>query len=387
MGIKLSKKSASAKRRILLGQLGALGDCLYATAIARQIKHDYPDCHLTWAIGSMARPVLLGNPDVDEIWEVPMANHGEMRAAWENFEQEAKEAKRRGEFDDIFLTQIFPNNFKNFDGTVRYSIFRAYPRPITVPVEPVIFLTSDEVENVNKFAQQHKLAQSYPVILFECSAGSGQTFVSPDFAVQFSQNLINYRPEARIILSSHKPIQTGDDRIIDGSQLSFRENAELTKYCSLLIGGSSGVSWLCTSTWAKPLPMIQLLNKFTSVFASFVHDYEYRGADTSMIIEMTDCSPDKLLLCTKTILLEGFESARVKFDEQIPLNFDHYFSLIKPQKRADRFHSMICTIKRYGLSFSFLQSFLGYKNYRLYKLIENFIELKIKSISAHTKYF
>ena len=31
-----------------------------------------------------------------------------------------------------------------------------------------------------------------------------------------------------------------DDRIIDGSKLSFRENAELTKYCTLLIG----CSWL-----------------------------------------------------------------------------------------------------------------------------------------------
>jgi hypothetical protein len=352
----LSNQSASRKRRILLGQLGAMGDCLYATAIARQIKHDYPDCHLTWAIGSMARSILLGNPDVDDVWEVPMANHGEMLAAWQKFEHEAKAALKRGEFDEIFLTQIFPNNFQNFDGTVRYSIFRGYPGPITVPVEPAIFLTSGEVENVNRFAQAHKLEQGHPVILFECSAGSGQTFVSPDFAVQFSQKLIDHYPDARVILSTHQAVPTDDARIIDGSQLSFRENAELTKYCSLLIGGSSGVSWLCTSTWAKPLPMIQLLKKSTSVFASFVHDYEYRDADTNMIIEMTDCSPDKLLLCTTTILLDGFAAAKEKFHEEIPLNFDHYFEVMKQLKVSTILRSASCTLKRYGFSFLFLRS-------------------------------
>jgi hypothetical protein len=353
----LSDQSVSRQKRILLGQLGAMGDCLYATVIARQIKHDYPDCHLTWAIGSMARSILHGNPDIDEIWEVPVANHGEMHAAWQKFEREAIEAKERGEFDDIFLTQIFPNNFNNFDGTVRYSIFRAYPGPITVPVEPVIFLDSGEVEKVKMFAQEHRLEQGHPVILFECSSGSGQTFVSPDFALQFSLKLIEHFPTGRVILSSHLAIPTNDERIIDGSQLTFRENAELTKYCTLLIGGSSGVSWLCTSTWAKPLPMIQLLKKFTSVFASFVHDYEFRGADTNNIIEMTDCSSDKVLFCTSAILAEGFEAARTKFHEQIPLNFDHYVYVMTQQKMGTVLRSAVCTVKRYGFRFLFFRSF------------------------------
>jgi hypothetical protein len=359
----LSDQLAPRQRRILLGQLGAMGDCLYATVIARQIKHDYPGCHLTWAVGSMARSILDGNPDVDEIREVPMANHGEMRAAWQIFEREAIDAKQRGEFDDIFLTQIFPNNFHNFDGTVRYSIFRAYPRPITVPVEPVIFLNSAEIDNVKLFAQKHRLELGHPVILLEYSSHSGQSFLSTDFALQFSRKLIYYFPDSRIILSSKTGIQSNDERIIDGSKLSFRENAELTKYCSLLIGGSSGVSWLCTSTWAKPLPMIQLLKKNTSIFASFVHDYEYRGADTSMIIEMTDCSPDKLFLCTSTILSEGFKSARDNFHEKIPLNFDHYVYVMKVVYRDNRvgrtvLGSVFSTIKRYGFKFIFSRSFL-----------------------------
>src|SRR5512138_3038540 len=43
------------QRRVLLGQLEANGDCVYATTVARQIKTDNPDCHLTWAIGSRCR--------------------------------------------------------------------------------------------------------------------------------------------------------------------------------------------------------------------------------------------------------------------------------------------------------------------------------------------
>ena len=127
-------QSPSKKKRVLIGQLGSFGDCLYATAVARQIKNDYPDCHLTWAIGSIYRSILEGNPYIDEIWEFPLSSRNDLLDLWQKFEDEANERKKRGDFDEIFLTQVFPNNLKNFDGTLRSSIFRAYNKPITVPV-------------------------------------------------------------------------------------------------------------------------------------------------------------------------------------------------------------------------------------------------------------
>ena len=130
------------RRKFLIGQLGSYGDCLYATTIARQIKNDYPECHLTWAIGSMYRPILKENPFIDEIWEVSLADNNKMYEAWQKFEKKAYERKDLGEFDEVFLTQINPNNFQNFDGTVRSSIYRGYPKPITVPVAPILRLTS-----------------------------------------------------------------------------------------------------------------------------------------------------------------------------------------------------------------------------------------------------
>ena len=58
------------QKRILIVQLAALGDCLYVTALARQIKHDYPGCHLTWAISNRCSQVIQNNPYIDDIWEV-----------------------------------------------------------------------------------------------------------------------------------------------------------------------------------------------------------------------------------------------------------------------------------------------------------------------------
>jgi FkbM family methyltransferase len=315
-------------RRILLGQLGARGDCIYATAVARQIKEDYPECHLTWAIGSMARGVIANNPHVDELWEFPVRNHDEMLPAWERFRKELAARQARGDFDDVFLTQVFPDNFANYDGTVRASIFRGYPRPITVPVTPVIRLSREQVDATAKFVAEHRLASFSTVILFECASASGQSFVTPGFALEVARGIVAICPDAAVVLSSSESVTSGDPRIIDGSTLSFECNAELTKSCSLLIGCSSGISWLATSDWAKPLPKIQLLRCATSVFASFVHDHEYFGLPTNQIIEMTDCPAERVIECVAMIGEKGFAEARRTFHEKIELKFDYYIYIL-----------------------------------------------------------
>jgi hypothetical protein len=340
-------------KRFLIGQLGSYGDCLYATTIARQIKADYPDSHVTWAIGSIYRSILDGNPYIDEIWEFPLSSPKDMFEQWQKFEREANERKKQGDFDEIFLTQIYPNNYKNFDGTVRSSIFRAYNRPITVPVSPVLYLSPMEVEHVRVFAESHHLKERKDVILFECSPNSGQSFVTLDFAFKVSKKIIERIPDLCVILSTNEHFRSEDERIVDGSVLSFRENAELTKYCTILVGCSSGISWLCTSDWVKPLPMIQLLTKGTSVYASFVHDHEYQRIPTNSIIEMTDCSVDTLSKCIEIIINERFEVARRMYHEQIKINFNHYVetidsALLQNKKYKEALTSLKYTIKRYG---------------------------------------
>ena len=264
------------------------------------------------------------------------------------------ERKKRGDFDEIFLTQVFPNNLKNFDGTLRSSILRAYNKPITVPVSPVIRLSPAEVENVRIFAESHHLEEKKHVILFECSPKSGQSFVTLDFAMEVSKKLIERIPDLCVIISSNDPVCSTDERIIDGSVLSFRENAELTKYCTLLIGCSSGISWLSTSDWAKPLPMVQLLKKKTFMYASFVHDHDYHGIASDSIIEMTECSEDILADCISAIFSDGFLNARQIYHEKMKVNFRHYAAIVvttfmQNRKYKDVISSLRITFNRWIL--------------------------------------
>ena len=275
----------------------------------------------------MYRQAIEENPYVDEIWEIPVARRADVDPAWRRFASDAKRKRREGIFDEIFLTQVGPDNYQNFDGTVRASIFRAYPRPITVPVTPVIRLLPEEVQRVREFADRHGLERRKNVVLFECASASRQSFITPGFALDIAPQVLARIDDCAIVVTSDVRIESPERRIIDGSVLSFRENAELTKYCTLLVGCSSGVSWLCTSDWAKPLPTIQVLSKATSVFASMYHDAEYFGLRKDHILEMTDCSPEHLAECICAAMTEEFSAVRSRFHEQIPVELNFYLEV------------------------------------------------------------
>jgi hypothetical protein len=340
-------------KRILLGHLNSNGDCLYATTIARQIKKDYPGCHLTWAIGSMCRSMIDNNPDVDEVWEVPLKNIGEVGEVWRKFEQEALEKQKRGVFDEVYLTQIAPGNLHLYDGIIRSSIFKGYSYSITVPVAPVLKLSPIEVENVHRFAESHNLRERTHVILFETSPQSGQSFLTFDFAMEVANKVIAEIPNSCVILSSNISFASNNELIIDGSALSLRENAELTKYCDLLVGGSSGISWCCTSDWAKPLPMIQLLKTGPMWFNSFVNDHEQWGLPTEKIIEMQECSIDRVCQCITTALLEGVDKARSLYHERMKVPFTYYqpifYALLRSGEYKKSLRFLIINIKKHGL--------------------------------------
>ena len=90
--------------RILLGQLGAHGDCLYATILARQLRRDYPSAFITWAISDRSSGLLANNPDIDEVWEIPV-DRDSMSVIWSIFEREADTAFTP---DASSITSFFP---------------------------------------------------------------------------------------------------------------------------------------------------------------------------------------------------------------------------------------------------------------------------------------
>ncbi|MFD0987435.1 glycosyltransferase family 9 protein [Methyloligella solikamskensis] len=340
--------------RILLGQLGSNGDCFYATAIARQLKHDFPDCHLTWAISNLCRRVIDNNPHVDAVWEVDVPGWGEMRRVWPIFEQEAWQEVALGTFDQAYLTQVFPSHFCNFDGTVRPPLFRNFPHPITVPIDPVIRLTAEEEERVDEWAAAHKLSSFRKVVLCECSSKSGQSFVTPALMVEVARIVGETDPDIAFILSTHEAIDVDSPRVMHGGELTMRETARLTHHADMFVGCGSGLTVMSTSSAAKPsLPSMQILAASTSVFASFKHDFDHFGLSSDHYIETTVSDPERLAQMVLYALDEGPAACQARYGQTISPDFEHYFDLIdqmliRPRHYVDAAQSLNVTIERYG---------------------------------------
>jgi hypothetical protein len=271
-------------KRFLIVQHGCYGDCLFATTIARQIKNDFPQSHVTWAISTPYKSILRHNPFIDSFWEINISGGDYFDKKWRQFEKEVLLKKETGEYDEIIFSQMLPYNWENFSGTIRHTILSSYKRPITVSVQPVLHLTPQETLNVKGFVERNNLSVYKEVICVECNPGSGQSKMNMNFAFALAEAYTDQK-DICFIISTHKPLPKKIDRIIDASSLSFRENAELTKYCTLLIGCSSGITWLATSSAARPLPMIQFLDKGYKLFAGIAYDHQLWGLDHNHILE------------------------------------------------------------------------------------------------------
>lgn len=339
--------------RLLLGQLNSNGDCLYATILARQLRHDHPDAHITWAISSRCANHLHNNPHIDEVWEIPIPGWELHEPMWHVFEREVTRRLLRRDFDYACLSQIWPNNFQNYDGTIRPSILRSYRRPITVPIETVIRLTDEEIDRADCWAHDAHIEAFDHRILFECTANSGQTHMTVALAQEIAGYVYKALPSTTIMFSTHLPVKLEHPNSRYAGSLSMRECARLTHHCTFFAGAGSGGTVVATSTGAKRLPMIQVLAEETSVFASCLHDFEYFGLDPSRILETTEENPrvlaDAIIACCR----DGVSAARARFERRAPLHFRNYFNfldfyLMKQSRYLDAARSLEITAERYG---------------------------------------
>jgi hypothetical protein len=342
-------------KRILLIHLGANGDCVMATTIARQIKVDYPGCHLTWCIGNRYASVLVNNPDVDAIWVFELKDVEPVAPdAWYRCRAEAERRKEAGEFDLIFNTQVFPDNIRNFDGTTRSSTFRNYPNPLTVPVTPVIRLLPEEIAKVQMFAEKYRLSSYRHVILMECSPGSGQSAFNLETGLELAKRLITTKRDLAVIVSTSIPLQAAHERIIPANTISYRENAALTHHCTFFVGCSSGITWIATSEASKQLKTVQFLSRnLAACFASVAYDFKYWGLPTEHIIESTtrDVTVMEGLVTTA---LENFDEARKKYNQRLRPIFWSWLCCVDHRKGFrgiwKSYQTMFLFIKRNGVS-------------------------------------
>lgn len=306
-------------KRILLVQLFSNGDCLYATAVARQIKHDFPDCYLSWLIAKSCKDIISGNPYIDEIQVTNEVAKNNV-IAFRKIKRKVFLEKKQGKWDEVFITHNMDDNQALYDGTIRGMIFRAYPKPITVPVQPVLVLTDEEKQNVKLFAEKNKLQQFKNIILWEYAPQSGQSVLNFEFVMKVAGKITEF-PETCVILSSANSF-SGTANIFDASILSVSENAELTHYCSLLIGCSSGITWLSTSSAAKQLPMIQLLDPQAYFLNAPSVDFKRYAISTEGLIELIKFDEEKIVKTVKTFIEEGIVSAKEKYSEALPVQFN-----------------------------------------------------------------
>ncbi|GAA4464552.1 hypothetical protein GCM10023093_15100 [Nemorincola caseinilytica] len=310
----------STGKKILLLHLHSNGDCLYATAIARQIKHDHPGCRLTWVVATWAKSVLENNPYIDEIVEVPDVNKNTNTRIHREQLRAALAKKAAGEYDEVFSTQLIDDNIAYYDGTIRSGILRAYGRPITQGVQPVLRLREAEIATTAAFAERHKLAEYRNVILFEFAPQSGQLAITTDMALNIARQIVE-NPGTCIILSSANRIDAGDARIIDGSVLTLRETAALSHYCTLLIGCSSGISWITTSDAGKMLPMLQILDAYMPWVNPITRDFERCGMPDDEVLEIYDNDPAFIVRCAGEILNGDIREVKKKYQKPLPLHF------------------------------------------------------------------
>ncbi len=307
-------------QKIALVHMHSNGDCLYATAIARQIKQDYPGCHLTWVIASMSKTIIDNNPFIDAVIEIPDVNRFNNTSIYKKLKKEMLLKKQNGVYDEVFFTQLIDDKLANYDGSVRSGILRNYGKPITVSLTPVLRLRQEEIEKVSLFAEKYRLSTFKNIILFEFAPQSGQLAITTEIALDIANQLIQNEDTA-IILSSNIKIGDANPKIIDGSALTLRETAALTHYCTLLLGCSSGISWISTSDAAKQLPMVQLLDPNAYWVNPISRDFERFGFLTDNLIEIYDNIPVKVTQCIKEIFSNGFPEARKKFYTPLPIQF------------------------------------------------------------------
>ncbi len=276
-------------KKILMVLLNSNGDCLYGTVIAKQIKEvDYPGCHLTWVVNTNCKQSIENNPFVDKIWEVETKKTITDIREWNAIKKTTEQKKSKGEFDLIFYLQIHGENVLKYDGGIRSSLYKNYPHPIVISQQPLIFLRPEEINNVTAFSNKFNLAKFKKIVLVECGPTSFTSNLHPDKLIGILELIIKNNKDIAFILSSNKKISHLNPQIIDGSELSFRENAELTKHCDFFIGCSSGITWLSTTQWAKNIPKIILTNPKDYYTSSFIHDHKEASLPFDHVIEIQD---------------------------------------------------------------------------------------------------
>ena len=319
--------------KIAILLLNNYGDILYATPIAKQIKeYDYPGSHLTWIVSQQCSDILKNNGFIDDL-DIIASN--ELNLVYNNrFELIEKAYKQKlddGVYDKLFILQPKGKNFVNYKTCLRRLILDRYPIPIHVSLRPIVFLTQEEKNNVCRFVEYNNIESFNNKILFEFSGKSGQSSISLPEAIQIAEKIVEGNESTCVILSSDQKLDIKNEKIFNAQVLTFKENAQLINHCTLLVGCSSGITWLSTSGYCKPVPSIQFLKTNVPWLNSIKEDYRINNLDPQNILELYKFDNNLIFEVVNYFLQNGMNKARFKYDQEYKqeYSFNNFYQITK----------------------------------------------------------
>lgn len=185
-----------AKERILIIKLDAAGDVLRTTSILPGLKEKYPKAQITWMTKAESMPLFQGNPYVDRVYDVnnaavalsndefdivinldtaPLSSmlaasaKGEIKIGY-GYNRKGHVYPFNREAEEWLLMSIFDDIKKVNDKTYQSIILEICSlAPSDYPIQ--YFLTSEETDISNKFAEQAGIKNGDIVIGLNTGAG------------------------------------------------------------------------------------------------------------------------------------------------------------------------------------------------------------------------
>nr|WP_321397821.1 hypothetical protein [uncultured Desulfobacter sp.] len=285
-----------------------IGDILLCTPIARQLKSDDPECHITWYTSKRYAFVLDNNPYIDEVIALPdMPLHNcqvldifKPYMTSENaglFALNSEIPRLRNERPwTRFFTPAPYLNYQELDRlppeASLLDIIKSYADfDWTVPDLPVIRLTNIEIRKAKQYVDALPCGIK---ILIETEFKSRQSYFDFDCLINLIKSILYLKPVV-IITSKNRPayfkeIQNLYKQIYWFSG-EFRLNAELYNNCDGFVGVSSGVSTLTYSDWCRnDLPKLEAsFGKHWSAYQRISHFKLIPCYSKNIFMEKIEC--------------------------------------------------------------------------------------------------
>ncbi len=305
--------------KILIVLLFSNGDCLLSEPVLSNIKKKYPNAHITWNVASFSKNFLLNNPNIDSLIEVNEVAKYDI-VSYRKYKLKIEHQIKNKLWDKVYFLQLTDTNQANYDGCIRSMLYNSYGENMETSVVPQIYLTKEESDKALAFVNKYNLNHFENIVLFEFAPQSGQLVMSAMDAIEIANKITTQNNNVAVIMSSSSKLDINNRNIIDGSELGIRETGALLKYCHLLLGCSSGLSWMATSNIGNNIPLIQIINPKALWVNPMSRDFEWFQINQP-IKELYEFNINLIVECVRFSLV-SFDQARLMYQKKLPISFN-----------------------------------------------------------------